>query len=180
LKIATLRAHGPAGTTKAWSGIGGAVMRPQEGHAMRTTVVLVLLLLTSGCSSAEGLAPAVESPQPLTFEGQASRGKELFAANCAGCHGASGEGTLKAPRLVGLAQGALPLEPRPGARRKREFKTVLDVAEFASKYMPVNAPGSLPTQDYWDILAFDLKANGIDLGGQRLDETTASNLVIPR
>jgi cytochrome c len=147
---------------------------------MRTTVALVLLLLTSGCSSAEGLAPAAEAPQPLTFEGQASRGKELYATSCAGCHGASGEGTLKAPRLVGLAQGALPLEPRPGQRRKHEFKTALDVAEFASKYMPANAPGSLPTQDYWDILAFALKANGLDLGATRLDESTAANVVIPR
>jgi S-disulfanyl-L-cysteine oxidoreductase SoxD len=161
--------------------MGGALMRPQEGHAMRTTVALVLLLLTSGCSSAEGLAPAAESPQPLTFEGQASRGKELYAENCASCHGASGEGTKKAPRLVGLSQGALPLEPRPGQRlRKHEFKTALDVAEFASKNMPYGAPGSLPTQDYWDILAFALKANGLDLGAKRLDESTAENLVIPR
>jgi cytochrome c len=147
---------------------------------MRTTVALVLLLLTSGCSSAEGLAPAAESPQPLTFEGQASRGKELYAESCAGCHGASGEGTQKAPRLVGLGQGALPREPRPGQRRKHEFKTVLDVAEFASKNMPAGAPGSLPIQDYWDILAFALKANGLDLGTKRLDESTAANLVIPR
>jgi cytochrome c len=148
---------------------------------MRTTVALVLLLLTGGCSSSETLAPAAEAPLPLTFEDQAARGKQLFEEHCAGCHGAAGEGTNRAPRLVGLTKGALPLLPRPGQRiRKREFKTVLDVAEFVTKNMPLNAPGSLATQDYWDILAFDLKANGIDLGAKPLDENLAKNFMIPR
>ncbi|MGO9837922.1 MAG: hypothetical protein ACLP1X_27370 [Polyangiaceae bacterium] len=35
-------------------------------------------------------------------------------------------------------------------------------------------------EQYWDILAFDLKANGIDLGDKRLDGALAKTLVIPR
>jgi cytochrome c len=148
---------------------------------MRTTVALVLVLLTSACASGESLAPVTEPPTPLSFEAQAARGAKLFQEHCAACHGQSGEGTQKAPRLVGLEQGALPLAPRQGQRvRKTEFKTVLDVAEFVAKNMPLYAPGSLPIQDYWDILAFDLKANGLDIGDKKLDASTAATLVITR
>jgi hypothetical protein len=39
---------------------------------------------------------------------------------------------------------------------------------------------SLSTEEYFAILAFDLEANGIDLGVQKLDAVLAKTLVIPR
>jgi hypothetical protein len=81
---------------------------------------------------------------------------------------------------VGLAQGALPLDPPAAAKfRKTRFETVADVAAFVAKSMPPTAPGSLTEDQYWSILAFDLKANGIDLD-KKLDGTVASGLTIPR
>lgn len=47
------------------------------------------------------------------------------------------------------------------------------------KNMPAKAPGSLTREQYWAILAFDLKANGINLD-QKLDGTVASTLTVPR
>lgn len=83
--------------------------------------------------------------------------------------------------MVGLSDGALPLEP-PADRnaRKTEFKTVMDVAAFVVQNMPPNEAGSLDTEEYFSILAFDLKANGIDLGTKKLDADLAKTLVIPR
>jgi mono/diheme cytochrome c family protein len=148
---------------------------------MRTLAALVPLLLTVGCASGEAPAPEARAPLAATFQAQAARGQALFAEHCAGCHGASGQGSRLAPRLVGLSQGALPLEPRAGARlRRTEFRTVADVASFVTTNMPANAPASLPTEDYWDILAFNVKANGLALDGQRLDAATAATLRIPR
>ena len=46
--------------------------------------------------------------------------------------------------------------------------------------MPPNAPGSLSTEDYFAVLAFDLKANGIDLGDKKLDAELAKTLEVPR
>jgi hypothetical protein len=46
--------------------------------------------------------------------------------------------------------------------------------------MPPKAPGSLPAEQYWAILAFDLKANGIDLGDKKLDGELAKTLEVPR
>ncbi|MEO7110582.1 MAG: cytochrome c, partial [Polyangiaceae bacterium] len=53
--------------------------------------------------------PSTSTP-PANFADQVARGQKLYADNCASCHGASGEGG-KAPRVVGLSQGALPLDP---------------------------------------------------------------------
>jgi cytochrome c len=126
-------------------------------------------------------APVEPAPgaAPATFADQVSLGQTLYGANCAGCHGASGEGG-KAPPVVGLDKGALPLDPPPGAKyRKTQFKTVADIAAFVVKSMPPTAPGSLSEEQYWAILAFDLKANGIDLP-QKLDAALAPTLDVPR
>ena len=81
----------------------------------------------------------------------------------------------------GLAAGALPLDP-PADRevRKSRFVTVADVATFVVATMPPDEPGSLDTEDYLAILAFDLKANGIDLGAEKLTLEKAQALTIPR
>jgi S-disulfanyl-L-cysteine oxidoreductase SoxD len=123
--------------------------------------------------------PGAPAAAAMTFAEQADMGQKLYADNCASCHGASGTGG-KAPPLVGLKAGALPLNPPPNAKyRKTQFKTVGDVADFVTKNMPPTAPGSLTPEQYWAILAFDLKANGITLD-KKLDATTAQNTTIPR
>ncbi|MGZ3424609.1 MAG: hypothetical protein ACXWUG_21455 [Polyangiales bacterium] len=78
-----------------------------------------------------------------------------------------------APPVVG--KEALPLEPRADAKyRKMQFKTALDVAQFVVKSMPPKTPGSLEESEYWDILAFDLKANGVPVAGKHIDATSAA------
>lgn len=115
---------------------------------------------------------------PETFADQASAGAELYSKNCASCHGDKGEGTDKGPRVVGVAEGALPLDPPAGAKaRKNQFKTAADVGEFVVKNMPADKPGSLNEWEYWAILAFDLKANGVVLQ-QKLDAATAPQVVL--
>ena len=122
-----------------------------------------------------------ETKPPATFAEQVAHGQTLFANNCAKCHGDSGEGTEDAPRLVGLKEGALPLDP-PASRkvRKSRFVTVADVAEFAMANMPPKKAGTLTADEYLAVLAFDLKANGIDLGQEPLTMAKAKTLTIPR
>lgn len=138
----------------------------------------------STTSSAETASAATATPEPsaapTTFAEQVSLGQKLYGAHCAECHGASGEGG-KAPKVVGLDSGALPLDPPAGAKhRKTQFKTVLDIAVFVTQNMPPNKAGTLTEEEYWSILAFDLKANGIDLGSKKLDATLAATLDVPR
>jgi cytochrome c len=108
---------------------------------------------------------------------QAEAGGKLFAKHCAKCHGDAGQGSKKAPPVVG--KDALPLDP-PATRKKRktQFHTAADVAEFVVKNMPANKPGSLKTEEYLDILAFDLKANGVDVSDKTIDMETAKTIVL--
>lgn len=153
-----------------------------------------------GMSACGGSAPTPETPAsdgasgsaqpsaaaspaaraPATFAEQVTLGSQLYGQKCAECHGASGEGN-PGPRVVGLDKGALPLDPPASAKaRKSQFKTVADVAAFVVSAMPPKAPGSLDEEEYWAILAFDLKANGIDLGDKKLDAGLAKTLEVPR
>jgi cytochrome c len=159
--------------------------------------VLPVLFVASACG---GSAPNPETPAsegaaeaapagaeaapppaaPATFAEQVTLGGQLYGQKCAECHGASGEGN-PGPRVVGLDKGALPLDPPASAKaRKSQFKTVADIADFVVSSMPPKNPGSLKEEEYWAILAFDLKANGIDLGDKKLDGALAKTLVVPR
>ena len=79
---------------------------------------------------------------------QAERGGQLYGKHCATCHGDAGQGTKKAPPVVG--KDALPLDPRPTQKvRKTQFRTAADVADFVVKNMPGNKPGSLSADEYF-------------------------------
>jgi cytochrome c5 len=146
------------------------------------------LLLACGGSAPPANTPATSTPEAAApsasaatdFASQAAAGQELYGKHCAECHGAHGNDG-KAPPVVGFDKGALPLDPPAAAKfRKTQFKTVADVADFVVKSMPPKAPGSLSADEYYAILAFDLKANGIDLGKKKLDGAVAPTLEIPR
>lgn len=121
--------------------------------------------------------PAGAGGGAASVDEQVATGAKLYAESCAGCHGSGGEGSAKAPAVVGKA--ALPLDPQPPSQaRKAKFHTAADVFQFVKANMPPKNPGSLTDEQYAAILAFDLKANGVDLGGKKLDATTASSFVL--
>lgn len=151
------------------------------GGALVCAVAAVILACSrapAGSSTPE--SPAATEPAPQDFPAQVALGQRLYGERCASCHGAAGEGG-RGPRVVGLAEGALPLDPPEGRKlRKTQFVTVADVATFVVENMPMGQPGSLTTEQYLAILAFDLKANGIDLGQDKLTMEKAGELTIPR
>lgn len=142
--------------------------------------VMLAVIAVAGCATAGGAQhaePAASNPQ--TFPDQVALGQKLYGDNCAKCHGAAGEGG-DAPRVVGLREGALPLDPPADRKlRKNRFVTVADVADFVVANMPPRKAGSLAADQYWAILAFDLHANGTDLQ-QKLTLELAPTLTIPR
>ena len=112
---------------------------------------------------------------------QIEQGKKLYVAKCASCHGDAGQGLKDAPPVVG--KDAFPLDPRPKAKRDVKFYTAADVFGWASKHMPMKgpgmttAPGSLSTDEYLAIFAFDLTANGVKLD-KPLDGAAAAKIVL--
>jgi mono/diheme cytochrome c family protein len=122
--------------------------------------------------------PAPKAPEPgggATVTAQIEQGKQLYVEHCAKCHGDAGQGTTKGPPVVG--KDAFPQQPRSGAKRDVEFHTAADVFGWAIKHMPGDAPGSLATEQYLAIFAFDLTANGVTLG-KPLDGPAAQAIVL--
>ena len=133
--------------------------------------------LVMGGAAAALVLGAVSASQAADKTGtdQAAEGGKLYGKYCAKCHGDAGQGTKKAPPVVG--KDALPLDPPATAKlRKTQFHTAQDVAEFVATKMPGNKPGSLTTEQYYDILAFDLKANGVDVSNKKIDAKSAAEI----
>ena len=54
-----------------------------------------------------------------------------------------------------------------------------DLFTFMSQQMPMNAPASLPKEQYVAIMAFVLKSNGYPAGSKALSYATASTSKMP-
>jgi len=106
-----------------------------------------------GGSSAESSSGGTRS----AASAQAEEGAGYFAQTCARCHGASGEGSVNAPPLIGA--GALPSNPSATRRlRTGAFTSAKDIGMFIKDRMP---PGSsTPPDRTAAILTFLLRANG--------------------
>lgn len=125
---------------------------------------LVLLVGLAAAGVVYGCRSGPSEPEVrtfTTFDQQVAYGAEVFENRCAKCHGDAGQGSDDAPPLVG--PGALPKSPRPDAVRQTEFRTAMDIAAFATKYMPPSesARKKMKEHDYWAVLAFALSANGV-------------------
>ena len=152
---------------------------PMSRYALPLLLVLAPATLAAcgGGTSQQGPASSATAASTTSDDGeaQAARGAKLYADNCASCHGANGEGSNGTPPVVG--KDALPLDPRPDQKfRKVQFHTALDVAQWVVKNMPPNAAGSLKENEYWDIIAFDLKANGVAVAGKHIDASSAGEV----
>jgi len=90
-------------------------------------------------------------------EAQATRGKALYAEQCASCHGGELTGGEMAPPLAGGEFMA-----------GWDGLTIGDLFERVRISMPQNAPGSLSGQQNADILAFMFSSNKFPAGASEL------------
>ncbi len=103
-----------------------------------------------------GLSP-IRSDGVYT-KAQAERGRVLFDAECAECHGAKLEGGTSTP-LAG---------PEFVASWAKPALTLDDFYYIVRKTMPKEQPASLPRESYLDIVAFILQQNGLPDGEKEL------------
>jgi high-affinity iron transporter len=70
---------------------------------MMITVLITVLLVASGCSKRKWLATkGVQMPAGILTSSRALKnGRELFAENCASCHGSNGDG--RGPRSAEMS-----------------------------------------------------------------------------
>ena len=127
-----------------------------------------LLFLASALASATAsLATARTVWDGVYTEAQAARGITAFGQSCAGCHALA-------------AEGKAPLAGDPFWKSFAQ-KTVGDLLEFVSTYMPNGTPGSLSEPTYNDIVALILKSNGFPAGTTELGRNTVAGVqIIPK
>ena len=113
--------------------------------------------------------------------GTYARGAEVFAKNCAVCHGPKGEGIAPNPKLV----GADPKDFSFGDDAKLT-KTIgnywpyaTTLYDYINRAMPFPTPGVLPPPDVYSVVAYLLAENGIITQTDVMDATTLPKVKMP-
>jgi S-disulfanyl-L-cysteine oxidoreductase SoxD len=108
--------------------------------------------------------------------GSVSHGREVFAQQCAACHGAKGEGGI-GEQLVG-GQGTL-ATPKPVKTVGSYWPYAPTLFDYIRRAMPQNAPESLSNDDVYAVSAYILSLNGLLSADAILDARTLSGVKMP-
>ena len=129
-------------------------MLPLRNRSTLLTVVAPSLIVFLSLATGQTTSSAQQSA--LFTDAQATRGQALYDKKCAACHGNQlDNGTAAA--LVGGKFMA-----------KWTGKSVDDLYYITKTQMPYGAGDSMKVQEYIDVVAFMLKANGYKSGAQEL------------
>lgn len=121
----------------------------------------------SGAPAATASDAAGTVPVSFTAD-QVSRGEEIYSRRCTDCHGDT------------LDNGEFGGAPLNGSFFKQHWGggTVAGLIAFTKAKMPPDSPGSLTDQNYADLAAFLLDANGYPKGDKELPPEIASQQVM--
>ena len=133
--------------------------------AVRAATRVVALLLVTG-AGAPSAAFGDSLPSTVFADGTglppgratAAEGADLYAARCAGCHGAAGEGA-SAVELVGDASSLDSAYPDRGIAVHWPYAPPL--FDYIRRSMPPDAPWSLSAIETYAVLARVLELNGL-------------------
>lgn len=124
-----------------------------------------LALVTAGLAAAApaaAQAPKIRSTREGVYtEAQAAEGQKTYDTICVKCHG-DPTNPLKGPRIITAFAG----------------HPLYQIWTYITTNMPQSAPGTLPQQQYADVLAYILKLNGYPAGPDPLppDPVTIANI----
>jgi S-disulfanyl-L-cysteine oxidoreductase SoxD len=117
--------------------------------------------------------------------GTYARGVQIYAQQCASCHGPKGEGTPAPnpnPKLIGGP------EPRDFSfgRDPKLTKTIgnywpyaTTLFDYINRAMPFATPGVLPANDVYSVVTFLLAENGIIQKTEVMDARTLPKVKMP-
>ena len=128
---------------------------------MRHVRLAVLIAVGLGT----GLGPSPILAQDA--ERQVEQGQAIYARRCAKCHGANGEGKM-GPSLIG------PQHHLSG------YGTADVLFDYTRQVMPADRPGRMQEVEYWAVLAYLLKENGLLPPGTSLESATAPQIPLDR
>ncbi len=140
------------------------------GHA--ATAAEVAALNVDVLPSGEGLPTGSGTPE---------QGATIYAANCASCHGANGEGKPPYPQLLGGPKGnfnfATDFKIPKTIGNYWPYATTL--YDYIRRAMPLMTPGSLTADQTYAVTAYLLEREGIVPAGQALDAKSLAVIQMP-
>lgn len=109
--------------------------------------------------------------------GTVKRGGDVFAEQCAACHGTFGEGAGRFPKLAG-GEGTLTSErPEPTVGSYWPFATTL--WDYINRAMPFYAPHTLSSNDVYALTAYVLNLSNIVDNNFIADRTSLPKVKMP-
>ena len=108
--------------------------------------------------------------------GTVAEGRQLFAAQCARCHGPDGEGGVGA-RLVG-GQGTL-ATPKPLKTVGSFWPYSTTLWDYINRAMPFDKPGLLSPPEVYSAVAYVLNLNGIIREDEPMNAATLPKVKMP-
>ena len=152
--------RGTRRSAAAGAAIAGAV--PRTAVAVCIAVALAgTFALGAHARQAPGVTDGVYAA------GQAERGREVYEAQCAICHGAALEGSV-GPPLAGDRFLSI-WSARP----------LLELVDKIQHTMPLRAPAPLSRQESLDLAAYTLQAGGYPAGQAALTDAALPGIVLP-
>jgi cytochrome c len=108
--------------------------------------------------------------------GDVALGGKVFAAKCAACHGAKGEGLI-GDQLIGGRGTLASANPKRTVGSYWPYATTL--FDYIRRAMPYNAPQSLSADEVYAVSAWILNQNGIVPDDARLDARSLASIRMP-
>jgi hypothetical protein len=95
--------------------------------------------------------------------GTYAKGVDVYAKQCASCHGAKGEGIAPYPKLIGPEPKNFPFGDDPKAVKTigNYWPYATTLYDYINRAMPFNASSTLKPDEVYSVVAFLLAENGI-------------------
>jgi cytochrome c len=113
--------------------------------------------------------------------GTAAQGAPIYAATCASCHGAKGEGMGAYPQLLGGPKGAFNFASDYKIPRTigNYWPYATSLYDYIRRAMPLTAPGSLTADQTYAVTAYLLSREGIIPDSTVLDGRRLAAIQMP-
>jgi len=176
-------------------GSDGLAQQPNRSpERKRVGLFLCLHLLTAAALLAQspkygvGRAPTAEEIRQWSISvrpdgkglpagsGTAAAGKETYANRCARCHGAHGEGRDSVPLAGGVGSLTTPTPLKTVASYWPYATTLFD---YVNRAMPFDKPGTLTTNQVYDLTAYVLFLGGIIPENAVIDKDSLPKVQMP-
>ena len=140
------------------------------GHAVDSSTIAMMNIDVS--PKGDGLPAGSGTPE---------QGAPIFAASCASCHGANGEGKPPAyPQLVGGPKTAdFDTDFKIPRTIGNYWPYATTLYDYIRRAMPLTAPGSLTPEQTYAVTAYLLSREGIIPAGTTLDAKSLAAINMP-